>query len=423
MKNEATPIVATVIFSIAIVHTFLVGKFHRLAERAPPKSTTRNILYILGEVEIVFGLWAAVLCAFLYLIEGKSETLSYLNSLNFAEPFFVFAIMIVASTRPVIESAKIIVFKLSKMIPIAPQLSIYLSSLVVGPLLGSLITEPAAMTVTALLLREKYLELNVSPRFKYLTLAVLFVNVSIGGVLTPFAAPPVLMVAEKWNWGLSEMFSLFGYKALVAVLLNAGLATLLLRTELLSTKMKLDRVGLKGASPLLLKILHVFFLFFIVLNAHHLVIFVSTLLFFLGMANVTRHHQEDLKIRESLLVSFFLGGLVVLGGLQDWWLRPLILSLQSFSLFVGATFLTAITDNAALTYLGSQVDGIPDSFKYALVAGAVSGGGLTVIANAPNPAGYSILQKCFGESGIEPLKLFFSGLIPTAIAMACFWLL
>ncbi|MEO5969632.1 MAG: putative Na+/H+ antiporter [Bdellovibrionia bacterium] len=53
----------------------------------------------------------------------------------------------------------------------------------------------------------------------------------------------------------------------------------------------------------------------------------------------------------------------------------------------------------------------------------MSGGGLTVIANAPNPAGYSILQRCFGEKGIDPVKLFLAGLIPTVISMMCFWLL
>ncbi|MEO5969307.1 MAG: putative Na+/H+ antiporter, partial [Bdellovibrionia bacterium] len=377
MKHESTNAVATVIFSLAILHTFFVGSFNKMAERARPKSTTRNFLHILGEVEVVFGAWASLLCLFLYFSEGSSATLAYLNSLSFTEPFFVFAIMIVASTRPVVESAQDLLFFFPKVLPVRRELSTYLCCLILGPLLGSFITEPAAMTVTALILRERYFELKVSQRFKYFTLAVLFVNVSIGGVLTPFAAPPVLMVAGKWNWRLHEMLTLFGWKAVVAVTLNAALAAFLLRRELLGSKAKIKLDNVKNSSPILLKIIHLTFLFFIVINVHHLVVFVSALLFFLGLVRATKHHQEELKIRESLLVAFFLGGLVVLGGLQDWWLRPLISSLQSFPLFIGATFLTAITDNAALTYLGSQVEGIPDSFKYALVAGAISGGGLT----------------------------------------------
>jgi Na+/H+ antiporter NhaD/arsenite permease-like protein len=423
MKHESTNAVATIIFSLAILHTFLVGNFNKMAARARPKSTARNLLHILGEVEIVFGAWAALLCLFLYFGEGSSATLAYLDGLSFTEPFFVFAIMIVASTRPVVESAQDLMFLLPKILPIRREFSTFLCCLIIGPLLGSFITEPAAMTVTALILRERYFDLKVSQRFKYSTVAALFVNVSIGGVLTPFAAPPVLMVAGTWNWGLCDMLSLFGWKAVIAVTINAALVTFVLRKELLGAKIRTKLVDSKKSSPFVLKIIHLIFLFFIVLNVHHLVVFVGALLFFLGLASATRHLQEDLKIRESLLVAFFLGGLVILGGLQEWWLRPLIQSLKSFPLFLGATFLTAITDNAALTYLGSQVESIPDSFKYALVAGAISGGGLTVIANAPNPAGYSILQRCFGEKGIEPTKLFLHGLIPTVIAMACFWLL
>jgi Na+/H+ antiporter NhaD/arsenite permease-like protein len=93
-------------------------------------------------------------------------------------------------------------------------------------------------------------------------------------------------------------------------------------------------------------------------------------------------------------------------------------------LYFGATALTAITDNAALTYLGSLVEGISDELKYALVAGAVTGGGLTVIANAPNPAGAGILQsaKAFGGTGISPLGLFLGAVPPTLVAVAFFWL-
>jgi Na+/H+ antiporter NhaD/arsenite permease-like protein len=92
-------------------------------------------------------------------------------------------------------------------------------------------------------------------------------------------------------------------------------------------------------------------------------------------------------------------------------------------MYFGATALTAITDNAALTYLGSLVEGISDQLKYALVAGAVTGGGLTVIANAPNPAGAGILQssKAFEGTGISPVGLLLGAIPPTLIAIAFFW--
>ena len=91
--------------------------------------------------------------------------------------------------------------------------------------------------------------------------------------------------------------------------------------------------------------------------------------------------------------------------------------------FLGATALTAVTDNAALTYLGSLVQGLSDEFKYALVAGAVTGAGLTIIANAPNPAGDSILRKYLDNEAVSPLWLLAAAIGPTLVAALAFWFL
>ena len=163
----------------------------------------------------------------------------------------------------------------------------------------------------------------------------------------------------------------------------------------------------------------------VVVFAHHPNLFFGVFIIFLGLVTATGEHQNALKLREGLLVGFFLAGLVTLGSLQAYWLKPLIQRLSGDSLFFGAVGLTAITDNAALTYLGSLVEGISDELKYALVAGAVVGGGLTVIANAPNPAGIGILQdaNAFEGEGISPLGLFLGALPPTAVAIVFFWLI
>ena len=175
--------------------------------------------------------------------------------------------------------------------------------------------------------------------------------------------------------------------------------------------------------PAWLTVLHVLFLFTVVFFAHHPDVFFGVMMLFLGFTTATREYQDNLKLREGLLVGFFLAGLVTLGSLQAYWLKPLIANLDGSMLFFGATALTAFTDNAALTYLGSLVEGIGPDLKYALVAGAVTGGGLTVIANAPNPAGVGILQtaKAFGSEGISPLGLFLGALGPTLVAVVCFW--
>jgi Na+/H+ antiporter NhaD/arsenite permease-like protein len=170
-------------------------------------------------------------------------------------------------------------------------------------------------------------------------------------------------------------------------------------------------------------VLHLVFLGLVVLFAHHPVMFLGVFLFFLGVAQAYERHQDRLILREGLLVGFFLAGLVVMGGQQQWWLQPILLSMSNDAVFFGATILTAFTDNAALTYLGSLVEGLSDGFKYALVAGAVTGGGLTIIANAPNPAGVAMLRGHFEDESINPLGLFLGALPPTILAALGFWCL
>ncbi|MCB9726990.1 MAG: putative Na+/H+ antiporter [Deltaproteobacteria bacterium] len=438
--SHPTPaeLVATILFGIAILHTFSVKRFEVMAHRYPSGSIGENLLHVLAEVEVVFGLWAGLFIGVLSFLHGKEFVVGYLEgrnatyTLEFTEPAFVFAIMAVAATRPVIQLATRVIAALARLIPLPDALSFFGVALIVGPLLGSFITEPAAMTVTALVLKRRYYDRGMTNRLMYGTLGVLFVNVSIGGTLSNFAAPPVLMVASTWGFDNAHMIGHFGWKAATAVFINTiGLCAIFGR-ELVSMgerEADFDEGSLFAAPeerppvPMWLVLLHCLFLAGVVLNSHHIVVFMGIFLFFLGVVAVTEEHQDRLQLREALLVGFFLGGLVTLGGFQKWWLKPLIGSLGEVQLFLGATSLTAVTDNAALTYLGSLVDGITDASKFALLAGAVAGGGLTVIANAPNPAGYGILRPSFGEDGISPLGLLLAALPATLVAMACLWFL
>lgn len=380
-----------------------------------------NLLHLLGEVEVVFGLWAGIFVLYLaILFPGMPE--KYLTSLNFTEPTFVFIIMVVAATRPILETAASLVDFVARALPLPKAAAFYLVTLTLGPLLGSVITEPAAMTVTASLLLDRFYKRDLSSHFKYATLGLLFVNVSIGGVLTPYAAPPVLMVASIWKWDLHFMLANFGWKAVVACSVSTMLATALFYRELKDISWK-KTTATALPIPIWVKLVHLLGLGLIVMNHTSSVLSMGIFLFFLGLVTVTREYQTELKLKEGLLVAFFLGGLVVLGASQRWWLEPILTQMESFKLFIGATVLTAVTDNAALTYLGAQVPNLSDASKYALVAGAVTGGGLTVIANAPNPAGYGLLNPQFGSEGISPLKLFLYALPPTIVAAVCFWFL
>ncbi len=415
-------LVGTVFFALAILHTFSVKRFQHQATKYPEGSVGENFFHLIGEVEIVFGFWAGLFLSFLVFHDGAADAIHYLETRNFTEPAFVFVIMAICATRPILRVAGQLIDAAARLLPINRTVAFFVSALVLGPILGSFITEPAAMTVTALLLLERIYSKTDSLKLKYATLGLLFVNVSIGGTLTPFAAPPVLMVASKWNWGTSFMIQNFGWKAVIAVVMSTLIVAFRFRRELATISS--DRgSNVSQKIPGWISALHLLFLVLVVLAAHHMVVFFGLFLFFLGVVTVTREYQEQIRLKEGLLVAFFLGGLVVLGGVQRWWLEPLLTQLSALSLFGGATLLTAVTDNAALTFLGAQVPGLSDLSKYALVAGAVTGGGLTVIANAPNPAGYGILNSSFGEEGISPIGLLGAALPPTIFAGLCFWFL
>jgi len=411
--------VAGVIFAVALLHTFSTKFFERMAHRRPDHA---GIWHLLGEVEVVFGFWAMVLVVAIALMQGSTAATDYVDSRNFTEPMFVFAIMVIAGSRAVLYAARRSVETIAAFIPLTGAMAFYFVALAFVPLLGSFITEPAAMTLGALMLRERIFSAGgVSQKLKYATIGVLFVNVSIGGTLTHFAAPPVLMVAGKWNWDTWYMLANFGWKSAVAATVNALVTALVFRREL----MALPATGGTGTSrlPGWVTVLHLLFLSGVVAFAHHPPVFMGLLLFFLGFATAYPKYQDRLILREGLLVAFFLAGLVVLGGQQQWWLEPLLRGMDANTVYFGATALTAVTDNAALTYLGSLVEGLTDEFKYALVAGAVTGGGLTVIANAPNPAGFAILRGHFEDNSIHPVGLLVAAMPPTLTAILAFRLL
>ena len=418
MTPNTIQIAGAALFAIAILHTFCARVFERIAHRFPAHA---GVWHLLGEVEVVFGFWALVLVAFIGLSGGTADAIAYVDSRNFTEPLFVFVIMVIAATRPILQTTKAAVGLLARALPLPGSMGFVVVVLSVVPLLGSFITEPAAMTLGALILAERLYAGGVSERLKYAVLGVLFVNVSIGGTLTPYAAPPVLMVAAKWHWDLSFMLVHVGWKAALAVAVNAVGVTLLFAREL--TAHRPTPAPQQERVPLPLVLVHVAFLAGVVMFSHHPAVFLGLFLFFLGVAQAYERFQDRLILREGLLVAFFLAGLVVLGGQQAWWLQPVLMSMSSDAVFYGATALTALTDNAALTYLGSLVEGLSDEFKYALVTGAVTGGGLTVIANAPNPAGMSILKEYFELETVSALGLLLAALCPTLVAIAAFRLL
>ena len=418
MTDPTIDLIAAAIFGIAVLHTFAAKLFDRLASRYPSHA---GLFHLAGEVEVVFGFWAIVLVLVMASVAGGGAALGYAESRNYTEPLFVFVVMVVAASRPVLQTVLRAAAAVARLVPLPTPLASAWLGLAAVPLLGSLVTEPAAMTLAALMLAPQVFRPDVPERIKYLALGVLFVNVSIGGTLTSYAAPAVLMVAATWQWDSAFMLANFGWKSALAVVVNASFATMLLRPHLAAPPSVSEGVH-AAPVPLAIVVVHLGLLAGVVMLAHHPLAFLALFLLFLGFTQAYERHQDPLILREALLVGFFLAGLVVLGGLQRWWLQPIVSGLTPLALFFGALGLTAVTDNAALTYLGSLLTNITDESKYMLVAGAVAGGGLTVIANAPNPAGVALLKRGFEDDSIGAGGLLLGALGPTAVAAAAFLL-
>jgi hypothetical protein len=409
--------IGLVLFVLALLHTFSTHLFEVLAHRHPRHA---GLFHLLGEVEVVFGFWAFMLMVAMALVEGRTAAVDYAESRHYTEPLFVFVVMVVAASRPVLEAARALLRVLARLAPVRSEVAQAWLALALVPLCGSLITEPAAMTLAALVLAPTVFRQGMPEWLKYGALGVLFVNVSIGGTLTSYAAPPVLMVAGTWGWDSMYMLTHFGWRALVAVVFNATVISLLLRSHLRQIDASVD--GESAPVPPLVALIHLAFLAAVVLLAHHPVLFLGLFLLFLGFTQAYERYQSPLILKEGLLVGFFLAGLVVLGGMQQWWLQPIVSSLGPTALFFGALGLTAVTDNAALTYLGSLITGLSEHEKYMLMAGAVGGGGLTVIANAPNPAGAALLRRGFANESIGAVWLLLGALGPTCAAALMFLL-
>ena len=546
IKQEPFNLIATLIFFCAIVHTFLTSKFTAVSHKWEQEHEEKikkgladrhsvhhgaELFHFLGEVEAVFGIWVIALVGAIFAFYDWKTVVNYISyRVNFTEAMFVVVIMTLASTRPILKLTERIMWKIADLLG-GTLTAWWFTILTAGPLLGSLITEPAAMTISALLLGHKLYDLEPSEKFKYATIGLLFVNISVGGTLTHFAAPPVLMVAGPWNWGMAHMIVTFGWKALLGIIISNGVYYVIFRGELarlqssyiqrsiteeirfkylnrreldaefakiasavdeeigfrrifeqqiekatpqikqrladrliekyLSTfakegvdqnlvkdafdkrfeEVKLSRMreflpGLlpeherpqfhdpqwderDDPVPAWVTLVHVAFMAWTIVNAHHPELFIPGLLFFLGFSQVTSPYQNRIDLKPALLVGFFLGGLVIHGGVQGWWIAPVLGHLTDIPLMLVATVLTAFNDNAAITYLSTLVPGFTEGLKYAVVAGAVTGGGLTVIANAPNPAGQSILKKYFAN-GISPAGLLKAAILPTVIVWLCY---
>lgn len=433
--------VSLILFVLAIIHTLSANRVHGWARsfearQAPSRRGKRwerslqvQLLYFLSEVEVIFAFWAIPLFITIIFVYGWTVGVEYIDTRDYTEPLFVAVVLSLAATRPIINIAESAIHWCAQKL--GGSLSAWwLTLLTIGPLLGSLITEVGAMTLCALLLARQFYSFHPSKSLSYATIALLFVNISVGGILTDFASPAVLVLAHCWQWTTVDMFLVFGWKAALGIILSNLIYWFLFRKEF---KILDEKKQMLAASQFLhplkeketpipkwITAVHVLFIVWIVLLSHYTAVFVASFLFFIGFHQATRAHQYPIRLVRPMLVGLFLAGLVIHGGLQGWWVVNLLHGLSPISVMGVAILLTGFNDNTAISYLTTLVPNWGDAFKYAVFTGVIAGGGLTVIANAPNPAGYTILQRHF-EGGIKFMRLFLMALGPTLLLYLIFF--
>jgi hypothetical protein len=428
-------LVALIIFVCAILHTFFTHYFTVLSKKlrdkniregvANPNTFAVGILHFLGEVEVVFGIWVIPLMFSIFIYYDWHTALVYVESRSYAEPLFVIVIMTLAASKPLVLFAEGDLKFVAKLWGGGVK-AWWWSILTCGPLTGSFITEPGAMTISALLLARQFYHYKPSMRLAYATLGLLFTNVSVGGVLTSYAAPPVLMVSKAWGWDTQFMATHFGWKAFLGIVISNLLYFLFFKKDFdeMEARQKDEKLQEKKEEkvPAWITLVHLVFLAWTVINVHHPIVFVGSFLLYMGFVEATKYYQNKLALKGPVLVGFFLAGLVMHGGLQGWWIGPILNMAKDNTLLFLAMFLTSFNDNAAITYLTSLVPGTSETTRYIIMVGAISAGGLTVIANAPNPAGQSTLNTYFPE-GISAIYLFIGAFLPTVIMALTFILL
>lgn len=435
-KANPFNVFATAVFFLSIIHAFFYAEFLYLSNRIKidkeHASNFREVairfLRFLSEVEIVFAIWLIPLFAGYVYYYGWENFTNFLHEMayqdeRFAEPVFVLVIMSISATRPIVDFSSNSIAHLAKLGGYSVA-AWWACILFVGSLLGSFITEPAAITICSVLLAKHFFSYKPSKSFKYATLGLLLVAISIGGTLTPFAAPPVLMVKKPWDWNFTFMLTHFAWKSALIIAASILLYGTIFRNEFKRMQALRDAEGHSNEeekSPNWLVACHLCFLLGSILLMHYTVLVVFLFFMFLALMKITLPFQNRFSVEGPLLVCIFLASLVIHGTFQAWWIAPTLGSLGDTSIFLGSIVLTSFNDNAAITYLATLAPSFSDSAKYMIVAGAVTGGGLTLIANAPNLAGASIIKKFFNDA-ISPLLLFFGALVPTLIAAAVFFL-
>lgn len=427
-----------VIFICAVIHTFLTPSFYslyhqydRMALRNTKKSnhyrSLSEIFYLLSEVELVFGFWILPLALGLFFISDLDFLVSYLQTRDYTYALYMTVVVAFVSTKPIVHISEKILEAFSKLGGNHPR-SWWWTILTLGPVFDIFLKEPGAMTISSILLAKTVFPFIKNTRFQYATLALLFINISLGGLFLPQFSRSLFLIARQENWEIAYTFFRFSWKAFLIIVLNNGFYYVFFRKYLPTETKPIQEIlekEKKGEPPFWIILIHLVFLGLIVVSSEYPPIFLGMFFLFLGVHRATFSYQGKeqgpLFLKPAILVGFFFASLLIHGEFQKWWAVQLLENVDFKMGYVTSIFLSSLIDNAVVLYFLDQFKPISEEVLYAFVTGSLSSGALTLMANGPNLIGYSNLREFFNGK-VSLIALFFAALPLTILASLIFWI-
>lgn len=422
-KGSTQSLFATVLLGTGFIHSLLLRNLFSSAHSSKkeghpskqlPTTFTKQVLHFFNEIKAIFGIWIIPLLASATFLYDWEASMNFLNTRNYTEALFIAVIMTIASSNPIMNIIESLIRKIASLCGGSTG-AWWVALLTVGPILGSIITEAGAMIVTSLLLAKQFYSRRISQKLAYATLGLLFTHISLGAILTNFCLP------VSWintDWEAIFTLALFGGKSILAIVTSTFCYYLYFRKEFAKLEKEKSKPLEKIQIPWWVTAMHILFLSGAIVSIYFPLIFITISFLFLLFHEATREYQTCLKLRPPMLVGFFFSGLVIHGGLQEWWITPLIERIDALVIACASFMFGSFMDGTTLTYIATLLPSLSDATKYSVIVGTLAVGGLSMIGNAPTQCNKEI-NPHFAE-GISPKKLFLAALFPMFVTASIF---
>ncbi|WP_213357473.1 putative Na+/H+ antiporter [Chlamydiifrater phoenicopteri] len=419
------------IFSLSLVHMFLTPYFYKVCENYAHKKMVypeqrekygvlSELFKILSRVELVFILWSAPLFFWFLITEGTRLSIAYFSSRNYIFPFFVVVIVLFIESRPIVYLGERLLSKIANFGKKSPA-AWWWTILLVSPFITPLIKETGTMVLACVLLVAKFFPFSPSKKFSYATAGLLFSNVSIGGMLFPITSRAVFLINSKLRWSAVFVLKYFSWKAFLAILVSTTIYYLIFRKEFQAFPSTIPSRKTSEAVPWWVVVVHILFLVAVIFVRHIPVILVGVVLTFLGFRALTIMYQSPISFTKVGMVGLFFSGLILFGDLQEWWVLALMEKVSYEGHMIISFIMSMFLDNALVNYLIFKLPSANDCYHYLAISGAMSAGGLTLMANVPNIIGYLLLRPSFKVRSVSLVWLFVAALPPAVISALIFW--